>query len=329
MTRGRSAQSPRHVPLRGLWDVGMRVFHTITTRNIGLLAAGVAFYALLSLFPAITAGVALAGLAMTPDQLVETSNTLAVILPDAAQEIILGQVNDVVNSDSSGLGLAAIFSIGLAIFSASRATSNFVIGLNVVYDEREKRGFIRLAALTYVLTFVLILGVLLCIGVVAALPAVLSLATGDARLTGMVLILRWPIMFALGVLGLAVLYRFAPSRRRARWHWITPGAALACLLWVIGSLGFSLYVQYFGSYNATFGALGGVIILLTWLWLSAFIVLLGGSLDAELEAQTRVDTTTGPVRPMGDRGAVKADTLGATKGNIREQEGERDAAFAR
>ncbi|CUH75635.1 YihY/virulence factor BrkB family protein [Tropicibacter naphthalenivorans] len=328
MTRGRTARRPSHIPLKGWFDLGARVFRNIGDHNIGLLAAGVAFYGLLSLFPAITAAVAFAGMTLSTEALVETSIALSNVMPDQAKDIVMGQVQDVVGTRNGGLGLAALFSLGLAIYSASRATSNFVIGLNVVNGEKERRGFIKLTALTYGLTLALILGFLLCVVLVAALPAAVAWF-GSPRLTQVVLLLRWPLMFGVGAFGLAMLYRYGPSRRRAKWRWITPGALMACALWVAGSFGFSLYVQMFGNYNATFGALGGVIVLLTWLWLSAFIVLLGATVDAELEAQTKIDTTTGPDRPMGARGAVKADTLGALRGEETDEDKEPDSVFAR
>lgn len=314
MTRGRTAARPSEIPAKGLADVAVRIWHKQSSLNIGLVAAGIAFYGLLSLFPGITAAVAIAGMIMDPAVLVENSTQIAAVLPNAAQEIILGQLGEVAAANSRGLSFAAALAISLALYSASKAIANFIAGLNIIYDERETRSFVRLKLLTILLTVALIFGLLISVIVVAVIPTVAAFFAQIPVLTAGLLLLRWPVLFLLGAAGIAALYRYGPDRSRARWRWLTPGAFLACALWVGGSIGFSYYVQSFGTYNETFGALAGVIVLLTWLWLSAYIVLMGGLLDAELEAQTKMDSTVGPEQPMGDRGAVKADTLGPAIG---------------
>ncbi|WP_299788629.1 YihY/virulence factor BrkB family protein [uncultured Marivita sp.] len=315
MSRGRTAYRPTEIPWKGILDVLVRMWHKQAELNLGLIAAGIAFYGLLSLFPGITAAVAFAGAFLQPGMLIENSSEITAMLPEAAEDIVMGQLQDVANADSSTLSFAALFSLGIALYSASKAVANFIAGLNFIYEEKEKRNFFFLKALTVFLTIILIFGLLVAIIAVAAIPVVASIFGDYGRIDDLVMFLRWPFLFLMGAFGIAILYRFGPSRRSARWRWLTPGAFIACALWVAGSYGFSLYVQSFGSYNETFGALGGVIILLTWLWLSAFIVLLGALLDAELEAQTKRDSTIGEDRPMGERGAVKADTLGAARGD--------------
>jgi membrane protein len=294
-------------------DVAFRIWKTQSSENIGLLAAGVAFYGLLSLFPGITAAMALAGLFTDRTFLLHTPSEIGSILPSEAREIVMGQLHEVASADESALGIAFVFTLGLALYSASRATSNLIIGLNVIYEEDEKRGFVALALRTLLLTLALIFVLLIALALIAVLPAVAEIVPNAPVLTEAVLMLRWVVLFLLGVGSIAVLYQFGPSRRNAKWRWLTPGAFIACFFWIVGSIGFSVYVQSFGSYNETFGALGGVIVLLTWLWLSAFIVLLGALIDAELEAQTRIDSTIGPERPMGQRGATKADELGVAR----------------
>jgi membrane protein len=288
------------------------MWHKQAHLNLGLIAAGIAFYGLLSLFPGITAAVAFAGTFLNPEMLVENSEEIAAMLPEAAKTIVMGQLRDVANADSSTLSFAALFSLAIALYSASKAVANFIAGLNVIYQEKETRNFFLVKALTIVLTAFLIIGLLIAIIVVAAIPVVAAIFGDYGIIDDLVMFLRWPFLFLMGAFGIAVLYRLGPNRRSARWRWLTPGAFVACALWVSGSFGFSLYVQSFGSYNETFGALGGVIILLTWLWLSAFIVLLGALLDAELEAQTKRDSTVGDDLPIEERGAVKADTVGAS-----------------
>src|SRR6056297_222081 len=307
MSRGRSADRPRHIPLKGLFDVAMRMWTKQASQNLSLIAAGIAFFGLLSLFPGITAAAAFAGVFLQSEMLVENSAEITEMLPEAAAQIIMGQLRDVAGADASTLSFAALLGLAIALYSASKAVANFIAGLNVIYAETETRNFFKLKALTIVLTFLMIIGLILAITVVAIIPVVAAFVGDIGWVDDLVLLL-------LGAAGIALLYRLGPDRRAAKWRWLTPGALVACALWVAGSYGFSLYVQSFGSYNETFGALGGVIVLLTWLWLSAFIVLLGALLDAELEAQTRIDSTVGQDRPMGERGAVKADNIGAARG---------------
>jgi membrane protein len=315
MTRGRDAVSPLEMPMSGWLDIVARAIARISSERLALLAAGVAFYGLLSFFPAVTAGFALLGVFIDPATVVERSTWLINMLPDAAGDILMGQLSDVASASEGALGLAAILAIGIALWSASNAVGSLMQGLNIIYEEREDRGFIGTKLLTIGLTIMMIFGLSLSVIIVAAIPAALSIF-GASDASAWAQLLRWPIMLAIGIAGIATLYRFAPDRRAARWRWLTPGAVVSCTLWVLGTVGFSYYVQSFGTYNETFGALAGVIVLLTWMWLSAFVVFLGALLDAEIEAQTRHDSTIGPERPMGERGAYKADNLGdARSGN--------------
>lgn len=314
MSRGRLARRPTLIAAKGVLGALVRMWSKQTHLNLGLIAAGIAFYGLLSLFPGITAAVAFAGTFLEPEMLVENSEAIADMLPEAAQAIILGQLRDVANADSSTLSFAALFSLAIALYSASKAVANFISGLNVIYGERETRNFFLVKALTIVLTAFVIVGLLIAIIVVAAIPVIAAIIGDYGIIDDLVMFLRWPFLFLMGAFGIAVLYRLGPNRRSARWHWLTPGAFVACALWVAGSYGFSLYVQSFGAYNETFGALGGVIILLTWLWLSAFIVLLGALLDAELEASPKRDRKVGVDGPKGEHGATNTDTLGAAMG---------------
>jgi len=316
MQRGRDARSPTDMPRAGWLDIANRIFVRLGTLHTGLLAAGVAFYGLLSLFPAITAGVALLGLVFDPVVLIDRSRWLLDPLPPAAARLIEGQLAEVAGAAGGSLGLAALVSLAVALWLASNAMGSLVEGLNVIYEEVEERGFLRIRLIVTGLTLAMIFGLALAVTIVAAIPAALAFMGADRALADAALVLRWPLMFGLGVAGIAALYRYGPDRRPARWRWVTPGAVLGCALWVAGTYGFSQYVQSFADYNETFGTLAGVIVLLTWLWLSAFAVLFGAQIDAEIEAQTARDSTIGPDRPMGERGAVKADTLGKTREEI-------------
>lgn len=268
--------------VRLLW----RMWQKQSDQNLGLIAAGIAFYGLLSLFPGITAAVAVAGVFIQPEMLVENTEEITAMLPDAAERIVMGQLRSVARADNSTLSFAALFALAIALYSASRAVANFIAGLNVIHHQRETRNFFVVKALTVFLTLLLIVGLIVAVILIAVLPVIAEVFASFGWIDDLVLFLRWPALFFMGVFGIAVLYRFGPDRGRRDLRWLTPGAVVACALWVLGSYGFSSYVQSFGSYNETFGALGGVIILLTWLWLSAFFVLIGALLDAELGTRT-------------------------------------------
>lgn len=311
--RGRYAETPGAIPRAGWLDVLVRVKNQITKDHIGLVAAGIAFYALLALFPGITALMAVAGLLLEPQQVTEQLQSVAQVMPAEAADIVIGQAVDVAGSEDAGLGLAAIIGLLLALYSASKGVGSLIDGLNVAYDEDETRGFIVLTALKLGLTVLLVLGAILGLASAALLPAAFAVLDLGPFVETLASVLRWVLLATLTMLGLAVLYRLGPSRSQAQWRWLTPGAVLATLAWLAASLGFAVYVSNFASYNESFGSLGGVVVLLMWLWISAYVVLLGAELNSELEAQTRVDTTVGPDLPMGQRGAVKADRLGPTR----------------
>lgn len=308
--RGRDAEGPAEIPARGWKDIAFRVWKEMGEDHLGLIAAGVAFYAILALFPAMAVAVALTGLVTEPEDFVQMLNGVSELMPAAAAEILIGQATDIAGSREGGLGLAAVTGLALAIWSASRGMVSLIEGLNVTYDETERRGLVKLNLVALGLTVVVILGALMGLVAAVVVPAVLALAGSYGGLAGWLPALRWPILILGTLFGLAVIYRYGPSRENARWRWITPGSALACLLWLLATFAFAWYAGSFANYNETFGTLGGAIVLLMWLWLSAYAVLVGAEVNAEIEAQTARDSTTGPELPMGRRGAVKADTLG-------------------
>jgi len=314
MARGRKAESPTDIPAKGWKDIGLRVKSELAEDHVGLIAAGVAFYALLAIFPALTALMALSGLVLEPSEVTAQLDRLTDVMPQEAAQIILDQAVAVAGSREGGLGLAFIVGLLLAIYSASKGMGSLMEGLNVAYDEEETRGFISKTLWTLGLTVFLILGLALGLLATLAMPAALNLLALPDWLEALLGLARWVILAVMTVFGLAVVYRYGPSRDDAEWKWLSPGAVAACLIWVIASVGFSIYVSNFGSYNETFGSMAGVIILLMWLWISAFIILMGAELNAEMEAQTAHDTTVGPDEPMGKRGAEKADRLGPAEG---------------
>ncbi|MFD1341801.1 YihY/virulence factor BrkB family protein [Litorisediminicola beolgyonensis] len=306
--RGQAAKKPTQIPQRGWWDILKRVVHDVIHDHVSVVSAGVAFFGLLAIFPAVTALISIAGLVLHPSDVAAQLDSLATMLPPDAASIIQDQVLKVTGGDEKATGLAAIFSFMLAYYGAVKGVKTLIEGMNVAYNEREKRSFVVLNLTAVALTLVLIVGVILATSVMLVLPVVLSFFPIPVGVEILLTAGRFLVATAMVIFGLSLLYRFAPSRRRPKWRWVSPGAVIACALWMIGTAGFSLYAQNFASYTETYGALGGVIILLTWLWLSAFIVLLGAELNAEMEHQTRTDTTVGHPRPEGARGAVKADT---------------------
>ncbi len=314
MARGRHATTPTDIPGAGWKDILLRVKGEIASDHVGLVAAGIAFYALLAIFPGIGAVMAIAGLVAEPAVVSEQISALGAILPEQAAEIVIGQATEVAGSQEGGLGLAAVIGILLSLWSASAAMSSTMEGLNVAYDETETRGFFHRTALRLLLTLGVIAGLFLTVGFIVVVPVVLAFLPLGSLAETIATLVRWPIVAAIAVGGLAILYRYGPSRDNAEWKWVTPGAGVAVILWLVASVAFAVYVRNFGSYQETFGTLGGVIVLLTWLWISAYIVLLGAELDAEIEAQTKHDTTVGEAMPMGRRGAEAADELGEAEG---------------
>ncbi len=311
---GEFAETPFAIPPRGWKAILLRVKDQVSEDRIGLVAAGIAFYGLLALFPAVAALVAVAGLVMDRQDVAEQLQQVTAVMPASAAEIVRDQVSEVAAAGQTALGLAAGVGIVLALYSASKGVSAFMQGLNVAYDESESRGFVRRTATVLALTVVIVLGAALGIVVGPMVPALLSLVDLGPVTETAIALARWLLLAALAVVGIAVLYRHGPSRAPARWGWLMPGAVLACVLWLAASVGFSVYAENFASYNESFGALAGVVILLMWLWISAYVLLLGAELNAEAEAQTRHDTTTGRGMPMGDRGARKADILADSGG---------------
>lgn len=308
--RGRLAAQPQEIPARGWRDILLRVYGRIGEDNLSLVAAGIAFYGLLALFPALAAAVSIYGLVSDPAQVEQQFGAVGGVLPQEAQGLVAGQLHRIASTSSQALGWGLFGGLALALWSAAAGVKALMTALNVTYDEPERRGFLRFNATALLLTLGAIVFALISLALIVALPALLgNLGLGEVARVA-VSALRWPLLAAAVLVGLAVLYRYGPSRDRARWQWVSGGAAIATVLWLVVSGLFSFYVSNFAGYNETYGSLGAVVILLMWFYLTAFIVLLGGALNAEMEHQTRQDTTEGESRPMGERGARMADTVG-------------------
>jgi membrane protein len=305
--RGRTADSPTEIPPRGWMDILKRAFAQVKSDNVPVVAGGVAFYIFLSLVPALLAVILVYGLVADPNDVRRQLSEYLTALPTDARDLILRQLQAVTQQEAGGLGVGLVASVLAAIYSASKGMQGLIAALNVAYDEEETRKFVKLRLTTLGLTLAVIVGGAAGVGGMALLGSVAEdLGTaGGITLT----ILRWPLLAAFLIFGLAALYRYAPDRDRAKWRWVTPGAIVATVLWVIGSVAFSIYANVAGKFQETYGALGQVAVLLLWLLLSAYSIILGAELDAEAERQTTRDSTKGPRSPLGQRDAYAADTV--------------------
>jgi membrane protein len=308
--RGREANTPEQIPPRGWSDILWRVLWSISADRILSTSGGVAFFALLAVFPGIAAIVSLYGLFADAGTIGRHLSLLSGFFPAGVLELIAEQITLISRQGNETLGTAFAASLFIAIGSANSGMAALFDALNVVYDEREKRSLVRFYFTTFLFTLAGIVFVLLAITGVVVLPMMLKfvgLATATERL---VAIMRWPVLLLTIVVSLACIYRYGPSRRDARWHWVTWGSICGALLWMGVSMLFSWYVATFDSYNKTYGSLGAGVGFMVWLWISAVIVLLGGELNAEMEHQTARDTTEGGSKPLGSRGAMMADHIG-------------------
>lgn len=308
--RGRTAARPTDIPRRGWMDVARRVKDEMADDNISIVAAGVAFFTLLSIFPALAAALTLYGIFASPEQVTSQIQALSGVLPGDVQQIIGDQLQRLASASGGALGFGAVVGLLASLWSASKGMKAMVGGMDIAYDETDDRGFVKGTALVLALTLGAVVFFLVSLVLIAAVPALAgSLGLPDTLQT-VVSWGRWPLLLVLVMLALAVLYRVAPDRDPPRWRWVTPGSLIAAVLWLVGSVAFSIYVRSFGSYNESYGALAGVVVLLMWLYISAYVVLLGAELNAELERQTRKDSTKGRPEKMGRRGAHAADTVG-------------------
>lgn len=311
--RGRHADSPGQIPKKGWGDILKRTWTEMGNDHVSMIAAGVGFYGLLAIFPAITAVISIWGLMFDPQTILTQIEQVGHVLPQQAQEVVSDQAANIAEGAGTGVTLAAIGGILLALYSAMKGVKSLIEGLNIIYDEEEKRGFVKLNLVAFVLTLAMIFMMIGTLGLLVVYPTLVGAFGFSSLVQTLVDYLRWPLLGLVAVVGMAVLYRYAPSRDRARWRWVSWGAVIATVLWIVGSIAFSIYMRYFGNYNETYGTLGAAIVLLTWFWLSAFVVLMGAELDSEIEHQTARDSTVGGRQPMGQRGAHVADTVGKAR----------------
>jgi membrane protein len=308
--RGRHAETPWQIPWKGWKDILWRTYQQTSEDRLLAVAAGVVFYALLAVFPAITALVSLYGLFASPAAISDHLSLAAGMLPQSSIDILRDHINQLTSGSGARLGLGFVFGLAVALWSANAGVKAIMDALNVVYEEQEKRGFIRLTAVSLAFTLAAIGAALLALGAVVVLPVVLKYL-GLPDITDLLLrIARWPLLLVLIVIGLAVLYRYGPSRRQPRWQWISVGSVIAAVAWLVSSAVLSWYLASFADYNATYGSLGAGIGMMMWMWISSIVILLGAQLNSEIEHQTVRDSTVDGPRPLGVRGAIMADTVG-------------------
>lgn len=298
---------------KGWKDIFWRIYENLSEHRVIAIAAGVAFYALLAIFPALAAFVALYGLFADPATIRSHLNDLSNFMPGGAVDVIDDQVRRIAAQGNRALGFAFILGLGISLWSANAGVKALFDALNIVYREKEKRGFIKFNAVSLGFTFLAITLVLLAIAAMVVLPPALEYLGITAAANWAIKIARWPVLLIVVSIGIAFIYRHGPSREEAQWRWISLGSAFATLAWLAISLLFSWYAQNFGSYNKTYGSLGAVIGFMTWIWLSTIMILIGAELDAAIGHQAAGDTTSGQRKLMGSRGATMADTVDAAR----------------
>lgn len=311
--RGHDASSPWAIPLKGWLEVLKRTWTEATEDSIGLVAAGVAFYGFLAIAPLLAATILLYGLVADPNDVRRDLQALLAVMPADAVRLVGELLVAAVHTSEGKAGFGLLLALAVALYGGMNGASALITALNIAYEERDKRGFVRVNLLALGITAISVLLLVAALGVAAIIGHVRSLLPEAAP--PLVLVGRIVSVLLMAILGAgaaATLYRYGPDRHDAKWIWLSPGSVAAGLLWILISLGFGFYAGRFADYGATYGSASAIIVMLMWLYLSAYVLLLGAELNSELEHQTARDTTKGPEKPLGSRGAVVADTVAET-----------------
>jgi len=311
--RGRTADAPHRIPGRGWKDILLRTWDEMQSDRVLAIAAGVTFYALLALFPAIAAFVSIYGLFADPGTVERQFAEIRQYMPYGVADIIGERLKAVSVQGATTLGFTTAFGILVSLWSANSGMKAVFDALNVAYEE-EKRSFLKLKAVSLAFTIGAALFLILAIGAVVVVPALRALFPLGPLAEWAARIGRWVVIVLLLIGALALLYRYGPSRNEPEWKWVSPGSILAAVLWLLASVALSIYAQNFANYDETYGSLGAVIGFMIWMWVSSTIIVAGAELNAEAEHQTAKDSTEGGDKPMGVRGATMADTLGEARG---------------
>jgi membrane protein len=288
---GALADSPSEIPARGWLQIGKRVIGRFGQDRVMAEAAGVTFYALLAIFPAIASLISLYGLIADPTTISAHLSLAGGVIPEGGMQIITDQVKSLTSSPHQALGMGAVIGILTSLWSANAGMKALFDALNVVYEARESRGFIHLTLISFAFTIGGLVFIILALSAVVVLPAVLNFVGLHTATDTLLSLARWPLMLAVIALALAFIYRYGPSRSKVKWRWLSWGSAFASLTWIGASAAFSWYVANFGSYNKTYGSLGAAVGFMTWIWISTMIVLVGAELNAEMEHQTAMATS--------------------------------------
>ena len=311
--RGRMATRPEKIPHKGWTDIFWRLGAAYFGDRVGFLSGGVTFFVVLSLFPTLAAFVTIYGLFADPNDAWSRLQFLYSVLPAGVAEFLGGEMQRLAENSNTALTFTLVWTLALSLWTANGAIKVLFYGLNVAYHEVERRNLVKYNLVCMGFTVSGLAAVLLAAGMVVGVPIALGFL-GLAEEWAYLAPFRWPVLLLVYIAALTVIYAFGPCRQRARWRWLTPGAMFAALLSLILSLGFSWYLQTFVR-TASYGPLAAMMGFLLWTWLSVQIILMGAELNAEIEHQTAIDTTTGAPLPIGERGAVVADTVGPRRGN--------------
>jgi membrane protein len=306
---GIHAEKPTQIPWRGWKQIVKRAWAEHKADNMPIIGGGVAFFGFLAIFPGLIALISIYGLVASPETVTQQIEDLSTQLPDEAAQLIGEQLTSIAANSGRALTVGLVVSILAALWTASGGVGNLVTAVNIAYDEVETRNFLKLRTLSLGLTLGAVAFVIVAFGLLAVVPVVLDALPLGIVGTILAHVVRWTLLLAMFAGSLAVVYRAAPDRDAPRFRWVSLGAVVATVLWALVSVGFSLYVDNFGSYDKTYGTIAGVIVLMLWLYLTCYLVLLGAEINSEAEHQTAQDTTKGEPEPMGSRDATMADSL--------------------
>lgn len=308
--RGRDAESPKQIPAAGWKDTLIRVKNEISHDRISMVSAAMAYYALFALVPALSSVVLIYAWVSDPAEIAGHIAKAGQFLPKELMDTMNSQLGGLASKASSKLGFGAIFSLLIATWSASKGAKAIIEALNMIYEEEDKRSFIKVNLLAISMTLLGTVLAILAMGVIVGIPAITSFLNLGDSIEILATAASWVVLLGIFSFYLSFIYRFGPHRVKAQWKWVSWGAVIASVLWAVVSALFSWYAKEFGNFNKTYGSLGAIIVLMTWFYLSSFVILIGAEINAELEHQTKKDTTTGPEKPLGARGATMADTVG-------------------
>lgn len=303
------AGNPFSLPRSAWWRIIKRVAGQYGQDHLTIIAAGCAFFTLLAVLPALTAVILLYGMVSDPSEAARNVSPFLAVLPGDASTLLSDRITELASSPDHAVGAGLAVAVGVAWWSSSNAVRATLNALNIVYNEREKRHFLRLNLSIFGFTLAAMVGFVIVQFILTLVPTLLSFLGLDASVERTLIFLRWPLLAFVFLGAMVLLYRLAPSREQARWSWVLPGALFATLAWLAASGLFALYVANFANFDAMYGSFGAIVVLLLWLNWTFLIILLGAELNSELEREVIPDTTTGTPEPLGERGAVVADTV--------------------